>query len=571
MKPRGGLGLCAFLLLTACGPDPARPDGLTLPPDSDTTFRRDTGGPLRPDQAAFDVQHYDLALQVLPEEREIHGQLSARFKAVEELEQVVLDLDPALRVAAVVAADGVELAFRHQQGLLFIELPAAVAAGAVFELTIDYGGVPRSAPRPPWEGGFQWERTPSGEHWIATSCQMEGADLWWPCKDHPSDKAESMDLHIRVPAPLVVASNGRAAGVDEHDDGTRTFHWQVTTPIANYCVALNIAPYVEVSAPFTSIGGEAMKVTFWALPQHREQAAGILPQFLDHLAWFEQRLGPYPFRADKYGIAETPHLGMEHQSIIAYGNRFQPHKFEYDWLHHHELSHEWFANLVTAPDWNDFWIHEGFGSYMQKLYIEELRGRDAYREYLGDVRGQILNAKAVAPREPRSSGQMYFVSLDAPVGQRVSDNDIYYKGEWVLHTLRWLIGDQAMFRALRLMCYPTVESEWATDGSASHFMTTDDVQALFERESGMDLGWFFELYLRQPQLPELKIVRESGRLLVEWLVPDGQVCLLPVEVFISGSPYRLELPGGRGELQLPASASFVVDPFDRVLRVGNLK
>jgi len=539
-------------------------------------------GSLSPAQAAYDVLHYSLGLNVHPEQREIDGALTVRFRALESMPVLVLDLDSRLEVTAalgffVVDGFAVEgpnggsggLEFEQSDGRVFVHLATPLTPGTIFAATIYYSGVPRVAPNPPWEGGFQWERTLRGEHWIATSCQMEGADLWWPCKDHPSDKPDGFDLHIRVPQPLVVASNGRLQKVEQHDDQTRTYHWKLEQPIPNYTVALNIGPYEVVEDTFESVSGDTMPVKFWLLPENVEKGREILPEFMEHLRFFEKHLGPYPFRSEKYGIADTPHLGMEHMTIIAYGNKFQEFKWGFDWLHHHEAAHEWFSNLVTAPNWNDFWIHEGFGSYVQKLYVEEKKGSDAYRGYLRDVRGLILNQRAVAPRESRSSPQMFFVDLNQPVGQRVSDSDIYYKGEWVLHTLRWLIGKDAFLRTLRKMCYPNAAAEAATDGSAVHFFTTDDYLALVEAETDEDLDWFFELYLRQPTLPLLVAEHEEGTLSLHWEVPEGLTCKLPVEVVVGGVPQRVEMPNGSVEIQVPKGVGVDIDPFDRILRVGN--
>ncbi len=563
--------LLLALLLTAAacqrGDEAATTAGAAAP------FLRDTGGPLRPEQAAYDVRHYALDLRVWPGERRIAGTCTVRVRLLEPLDSLLLDLDPLLTVRDVAEiGSGAVLGFEHEAGLLRIDLGDRRPAGDELAVRIAYGGQPRVAPNPPWEGGFVWATTPSGAPWIATCCQMEGADLWWPCKDHPSDKPdEGVDLWFTVPPPLVVASNGRFLGVEDGPEGTRTWRWRVTTPIANYCVALNAAPYVEVEREYTSVTGERWPVTFWALPAHRHQAAAILPQFLEHLRWFEEKLGPYPFRADKYGIVETPHLGMEHQTIIAYGNRFRPDPWGFDWLHHHELAHEWFANLVTAPDWNDFWIHEGFATWMQKLYVEDLHGPEAYHRAMAEIRPAIRNTRPMAPREPRSSGQMYFADLSAPPGQRRADDDIYFKGAWVLHTLRWLLGDEAMDQLLRRLCYPDPALEQVTDGRQCHFATSEDVQHLAEEVSGRDLGWFFELYLRQPELPRLEATVRDGRLELRWRTPGDLPFPMPVEVEILGATARVEMPGGRASLALPpgAGGAFTVDPHDWILRSAN--
>ena len=521
-------------------------------------FVQDSGGALLPEQAAFDVQHYDLTLAVDPELRRIEGSLTMTARAVEDLDVAVLHLDPHLAVQGVRFEDAV-LDFAHENGLVRADLPGVVAAGDELRVTVDYGGTPREAPRPPWEGGFTWSTTADGRPWIATSCQGEGADLWWPCKDHPSDKAESMDLRITVPEDLVCASNGVL--LDQSTaDGKTTWHWQVRSPIANYTVALNIAPYEKLEADYTSVAGTPLPVQFYVRPESAEQARAILPEFVDHLRFFEETLGPYPFRAEKYGIAETPHLGMEHQTIIAYGNEFQGSKFGYDWLHHHELSHEWWANLVTCRDWKDMWIHEGFGTYMQALYLEEKLGAEAYREEMADKRAQIRNVKPVAPREVQSSKEIYF----APDGTH--DNDIYFKGSWILHTLRWLLGDEDFFRFLRRMAYPSPALAQATDGSQVRFADTEEVLRMAEEVSGRELDWFFEIYLRQPELPRLELEQLPDALHLRWSTPGDLPFPMPIPVRVGSQTLRLAVPEEGTSMPLDGTEVVLIDPEQRVLK-----
>lgn len=512
-----------------------------------------SGGVLLPEEAAYDVLHYDLRLTVRPAERTIDGRLELTASLVHPSERIVLDLDPALRVEDVSDERGA-LSWEREGDRIWIRSPRFEGApGTELRLSITYGGTPRVAPNPPWEGGFTWAETRDGKPWIATSCQGEGADLWWPCKDHPSDEPDAMDLHITVPAPLVVASNGRLLSVRE-EDGWLTYDWRVSTPINNYGVALNIAPYETIETKYESTCGDAFDVTYWVLPENLEAGREFFPQIVQHLRFFEELFGPYPFRADKYGVAETPHLGMEHQSIIAYGNRYRDNGWGFDWLHHHELAHEWWANLVTARDWNDFWIHESFGTYAQALYVERLHGQDAYHEAMAENR-RFANAKPVAPREPRTTTQMYF-SAD----HRASDGDIYFKGAWVLHTLRWLIGDDAFFRSLRRMAYPDPELEKRVDGSACRFATTDDFLEIAEAESGMDLDWFFDVYLRQPELPVLEAEVRDGELHLSWDVPDDLPFPMPVPIVVDGRQVRVDVPPGGAVVALPVGAAPEIDP-----------
>ena len=332
---------------------------------------------------------------------------------------------------------------------------------------------------------------------------MIGADVWWPNKDHVSDKPDSVAIAVTVPQPLVVATNGRFVSVEPADGGWQTWRWFVSTPISAYNVALNIAPYRTIRQRYESVTGEEFLVAFYVLPEDEERGRAFFPEILEHLRWYERRVGPYPFRADKYGVAQTPHLGMEHQSIIAYGANFDNRSMTggvdwgFDALHHHELAHEWWGNLVTNADWKDMWVHEGFGTYMQVLWMEDTQGVSRARDYLQSFRRTIGNRLPMAPEDSQSAQDIY------------RGHDIYFKGAWVLHTLRWVIGDEAFFRAVRRMAYPDSALQRTTDGSAVRFVTSRDFETIVEVESGSDLRWFFDVYLRSAELPRLDVTSDS--------------------------------------------------------------
>ncbi len=378
-----------------------------------------------------------------------------------------------------------------------------------------------------------------------------------------------MRISLSVPAGLRAIANGRLESQFERPR-TASEEWFVSTPINNYGVSFGIGPYEEVTASYESPYDYSMPVTFYVLPEKREEARRQLPGFLDALNFLERTFGPYGFRADGYKVLHTPYLGMEHQSLIAYGSSFEDNEYGFDWLHFHELAHEWWANLGTAPDWNDFWIHESFANYSEALYAEDIARRNgedpeaAYLAYIATVRGRISNALAVAPRESRSTKEMY----NLPDGG--FNGDIYFKGSWFLHTLRFLMDDdEAFFRALRRIMYPNPELEQATDGSANHFITTDDVQAAFEEESGRDLRAIFEVYLRQPVLPRLEATTDGSELNFRWVLPegvlsDGQTFDLPIEVAWGNARRRISMTGGTGSINGPRP-SIEIDPDRRIL------
>ena len=531
-----------------------------------------SGGELPANQQAFDVKHYRLELEVFPEEKRIAGALTMDAELVETTGTILLDLDNALKVDAVWVSSSEargsklsKVSFRHEGGQIQIPLSRR-SAGEMFTVRVHYAGIPREAPRPPWDGGFTWSRTADGSPWIATTCQGEGADVWWPCKDHPSDEPDSMDIVVTVPAPLVVASNGRRVEVKKTADNKLTYHWHVSTPINNYGVALNIAPYETITTRYQGVEGEPFEFTYWVLPENREKGEVLFAEFQRQMAFFEDVCGPYPFRADKYGVAETPHLGMEHQSIIAYGNGYRGDivtGYDYDWLHHHELSHEWWGNLVTARDWSDFWIHEGIGTYLQAVYLERRFGPEAYVKKMATDLERVVNRGTVAPRGARTTKDMYFASKrpDSP------DIDVYMKGSWICHSLRYLVGDEVFFKILRRWAYPNPALEATRDGSACRFATTDELLAIAEEVAGRELDWFFELYLRQPDLPELKILLSGSQCTLTWKTPDKLPFRMPVEVLLGDEIHKVDMEKGWGTFVVPVGGLFEIDPHSRILMV----
>jgi aminopeptidase N len=526
----------------------------------------DSGGPLMPEQAAYDVTFYDLALRVNPQEQSIKGVLTAHARIVQPTQWFVLDLDMPLTVDAVSALNtagrATPLRFERREGKIWIAFPQMKRAGETVKVRVAYNGKPRVAPRPPWVGGFIWSKTASGAPWVGVACQNDGADLWWPCKDHPSDKPAAMALHITVPQPLVVAANGRLQSVVKNKDNTQTFNWYISTPISNYSVSINIAPYRTIEGKYKSVTGETVPVTYWVLPENYEKGVQLFPQISADIRFMEEMLGPYPFRADKIGVAETPYLGMEHQTITAYGNNYRNNAYGFDGLLFHELGHDYWANMVTASDWRDFWLHEGFQSYMDALYAGHMKGEAGYEQHMAGIRVGILNLQPVASREPRTTTQVYFIAPDYVR----SDGDIYKKGAWILHTLRYLLGDKPFFTALRRMAYPDPQMERVKDGRQCRLVTTDDFVKIAEAASGKELDWFFELYVRQPKLPRLVSEVKENQLSLRWETPEGLSFPMPVEVQLGNEVRRIEMTNGTATVPLQAGQQPVIDPKNRILK-----
>lgn len=542
--------LLAVLLLAGCGSTPS----------SAQSEPYASGGELSQEQASYDVTFYELDLRIQPADSSISGSVTTTARIVQPVRWFVLDLDPLLDVEGAFENER-SLPHERRGGTLWIDLQQTRQPETDVTVRVAYGGRPRVAPNPPWDGGLTWARSGDGTPWIATSCQVTGADVWWPVKDHPSDEPDSMAIRFTVPEPLVAAANGRLREVEERGDGWRTYHWFVSTPINVYNVALNAAPYRVIEETHTGPSGETYPVAFYVLPEDYDRGRAFMDEIHDHLTFFEERFGPYPFRADKYGVAQTPHLGMEHQTIIAYGAGFNNaamtgRDWGFDALHHHELAHEWWGNLVTNVDWSDMWLHEGFGSYAQALYMEELEGMEGYHAYMNSMASGIQNRLPVAPHGYLTSVEIYGA-------------DIYGKGAWVLHMLRYLIDDDETFgRLLRRMAYPSEAMEQVTDGRQTRFAVTADFVSLAEEVSGRELDWFFDVYLRQPDLPRLAAIRQGTRLTLRWDSPLEGAFPMPVEVQLGDEVIRVDMEGDEAVVDVPAGAEPVIDPDDWILAEG---
>lgn len=522
----------------------------------------ETGGPLIFEQAVYDVQSYDVSLDVDPAAKSIAGTTVMTARIVIPTNVIAVDLDTPYSVLSLTDDKGNNLRYERDGGRIRIFFPMSLQTGQEFKTSISYSGIPRVAPRPPWVGGLMWEKTADGSPWVSVALQNDGADLLFPVKDHPSDEADRVAMHITVPKPLVAAGPGKLTGVKNNPDGTATYNWLMTNPINNYSIVFNAAPYKTIEDKYQSSAGETIPIVFYVLPEDFDKGSGLIAETKKYLAFYEKYLGPYPFRSQKLGIAETPHLGMEHSTLIAYGNKFRYYPDGTDWLMLHEFGHEWWANLVTASDWRDFWIHEGFQSFMDNLYTETLHGQEAYLKAMQERTARLRNQQPVAPREPKIAYQVYMSAPDYVN----SDGDIYGKGALVLNTLRYLVGDEAFFRALRRMAYPTKEMERLTDGRQTRLVTTDDFLTIAEQESGMKLDWFFEVYLRQPKLPKLISNISGGTVELHWETPLNMPFPMPIDVEINGKTRRIEMPDGKASVSFTEPAP-VVDPKGWVLKV----
>jgi aminopeptidase N len=440
--------------------------------------------------------------------------------------------------------------------MLTIDLPAPLGVGQEAQVAIAYAGTPFVARKAPWDGGFVWSQTPDGQPWVATAVQGEGCDLFWPCVDNPTVRVAVLDLAVTVPEPLVEAGNGKLVGV-EHKDGWATWRWRAKHP-QSYGVTLQIAPYRVLERSYASRYGNTIPLKFWHLPGHEAGAEQLLGELASYLDFFERTIGPYPFADEKAGIAETPHEGMEHQTINAYGNGFELAPEGYDWLMNHEFAHEWFANQETNRSDAEMWLHEGFGMYMQPLYLRWKSGEMLYAETLWTYRKRV-HAKVPMVPPPGAPSPSY---LDEDTGW---GDDIYFKGAWVLHTLREEIGDTAFDTTLRRFVYGRNDPR---PGNFKPILRTSaDYERIVEQVTGRDWGWFFETYLRQGPLPRLDTRRTGATLHLSWETQAKTPFAMPVEVLVAGKLVKVPMHGGKGSVRLPSPGAHVVlDPNAKVLR-----
>lgn len=525
-----------------------------------TEFTMDTGGPRTPEQLAMRFDVADLAIKVMPDDKAIEGVATLTFTATAPLDRLVVELDTRFDVSEV-AIDGRVLSpndWVNPEGRMTISLPRRLRAGQSVDLRIAYAGKPHVARNAPWDGGFVWSTAPGGEPWIATAIQGDGCDLFWPCIDHPMAEPSRVDLHITIPSDLSAPANGRFLGKEDHGDGWTTWNWTADQP-NNYAISLTVGPYVELSGTYESRFGNTIPMYFWHLNStDPDKAAALFAEFPEQLAFFEATVGPFPFGDEKMGVVETPHLGMEHQTINAYGNQYRKDHEGYDWLLQHELAHEWFGNQLTNVNWDDMWLHEGLGTYMQPLYTRWLNGEQYYQAALLEQRLGLANRFPIVSGQPMTEEEVY-------EDDRGPGGDIYRKGSLIMHSLRMLIGDEAFFESVTRLVYGRPDPR--PGNFEPRFASTPDFLAIVNEVTGQDLGWFFNGYLYQAALPDLVSRQQGDRLMLEWVVGDGSPFPMPIEVSVDGRVQTVPMTGGRGEVRGVGPHSHVlIDPQNKVLR-----
>ncbi len=484
-------------------------------------------GAMTPERAWWDLTFYDLRLRIDPAQRSIAGSNLIRYKVLKANNLMQIDLQPPLEIERV-EQDGQRLVVKKiGRNAHLVELQKQQRPGATESVTVWYSGKPKTAIRAPWDGGFSWSKDSEGRPFVATSCQGLGASVWWPCKDHPYDEPDSQAISITVPQPLMDVSNGRLRRTTTNADSTRTFEWFVKNPIGNYGVNANLAVYSNFSDTLHGEKG-VLDLNYYVLPENLDKAKAQFQQVKGMLRAFEYWFGPYPFYEDGYKLVEVPYLGMEHQSSVTYGNKYKNGYLgmdlsktgwglKWDFIIVHESGHEWFANNITYRDMADMWIHESFTNYSECLYTEFMYGKQAGAEYVRGTRASIANKLPIIPP--------YNVNAEGPT-------DMYYKGGNMLHTIRQIVNDDAIWRGVlrglnRDFYHQTVSSK--------------QVEAYVIEKSHKDLQKVFDQYLRQANTPTLEYKMKRRKVKYRWAdCVDG--FNMPVKVALEPGNFKWIYP-----------------------------
>ncbi len=457
-------------------------------------------GGLRVERTSFDVLRYDLNITINPENKEIIGYNDITFKAVNPTKKIQLDLFDNMKIDSITHQKFGKLEYVREENAVFVQFPSSLIQDSVYTIRFMYNGNPKIAKNAPWDGGFVFKKDSNGKDFIGVAVQGTGASLWYPVKDSQSDEPDfGTSVKIAVPNGLMNVSNGRFKGSTDLGNGYTRWDWEVKNPINTYSITVNIGDYVHYSDSLPNLD-----IDYYVLRENAEKAkihfdADVKPM----MNCFQSKFGNYPFAEDGFKLVETPYLGMEHQSAVAYGNKYRKGYLGsdlsgtgvgmfFDYIIIHETGHEWFGNSITSQDIADMWIHEGFTTYTETVFVECMKGYEAALKY---VNGQARNVQNDKP-----------IIGTYGVNKRGS-GDMYYKGSLLLNTLRHVINDDTKWWQL-LYNY--------SEHFKKQIITTEMVIAYFNEQTNMDLTPIFKQYLYTTNIPEFEYKKIGNELQYQW-------------------------------------------------------
>ncbi|MDX2001964.1 MAG: M1 family metallopeptidase [Chitinophagales bacterium] len=446
----------------------------------------------------YDVKYYDLNIDIDTASKQVKGAVLISFSPNRSLSMMQVDLAANLTVDSILWR-GQSLSFTREADAVFCQFKTALASGKLDSIRFHYSGKPAIAARPPWDGGFVWSRDAQGNPWIAVACEGMGASTWWPCKDHLSDEPDSMMIRVAVPKGLTDVSNGRLVATVDMGDKTR-FDWFVSYPINSYNVTFNIGKYEHFSDQYQGAKG-LLDLDYYVMPYNLDKAKKQFEQVKPMMACYEQYFGPYPFWRDGYKLVETPYLGMEHQSAVAYGNKYLSGYsgwdisrigMDFDYIIIHETGHEWWGNNVSCKDIADLWVHEGFCTYSEALYVECMYDKATALRYVNARQASIDN------KEP----------IIGPYGvNKEGAGDMYDKGMQLLNTLRSVVDNDELWFAI----IKGIQTDFALQT-----VTTQQIEQYIIKKSGKDLSKIFDQYLRHAAIPMFEYALKYDKKNKQW-------------------------------------------------------
>jgi len=475
-------------------------------------------GSITKERSWWDLKYYHLDVKVNPADKTITGSNTVKYTVLTEYNKMQIDLQEPMQLYKV-TQNGKELKFERDGNAFFIQLTEKQTVGETKEIVITFGGKPKEAVRPPWDGGITWKKDKNGKDFIASSCQGLGASVWWPCKDHMYDEVENMLISVNVPGHLTDVSNGRLQSVKKEKDGTKTFNWYVANPINNYGVNINIGDYVNFSEKYKGEKGD-LDCNYYVLKDNLAIAKEHFKDAPRMLKAFENWFGPYPFYEDSYKLVEAPYLGMEHQSSVTYGNEYKKgylgHDLsgtgwglKFDFIIIHESGHEWFANNITYKDIADMWIHESFTNYSESLFLEYYYGKDAGAEYIIGCRKNIKNDSPIIGH--------YDVNNEG-------SGDMYPKGANMLHAIRQIVNDDAKWKSILRGLNKTFYHQT---------VTSKQIEDYINEQSGINFNRVYAQYLTTTQIPVFEYIFKNGTVGYHWTNCVAKFDM-PVRVKING-------------------------------------
>lgn len=491
--------------------------------EKDVFTRKDSlHGGLRIERTSYDVQRYDLNITINPEARSIIGYNDITFKVVTHTNMIQVDLFENMKVDSIVFQNK-KLDYKRDNDAVFIAFPERLLKGNTETIRFYYSGNPIVAKNAPWDGGFVFSKDSKGKDWIAVAVQGTGASLWYPVKDSQTDEPDNgATVKVAVPNGLMNVSNGRFKGSEDLKNGYTRWDWEVINPINNYDITVNIADYVLIHDNY-----KGLDLDYYVLRENEAKARKHFEEVKPMMDCFQSKFGKYPFWEDSYKLVETPYLGMEHQSAVAYGNKYRKGYLgsdlsgtgiglTFDFITIHESGHEWFGNSITSKDIADMWIHEAFTTYTEAVFVECNLGYDKALAY---INGQSRNVK-----NDRPIIGFYGVNKEG-------SGDMYYKGALMLNTIRHILNDDAKWWKLLLDYSETYKKQ---------IIDTETVIAFFNKETGKDLTPLFNQYLRYKNIPVLELRTQNNRLEYRWKV-NVENFQMPVEYTYKGKTTRMNV------------------------------